>query len=131
MSTVPQLKKSRKSKKGSLKNYNSRINKITKVIANIDSFIDDDVKAVNHKIQECMDALKFGLKGPSVVSTLTSNMESVKQKASYTDDKVSSCRSQLVSEKLRCQQSSNNLEYEVRQLENEIQEQGGTIYPWE
>lgn len=129
--TVAELKEKRKSKKNSFNAYAKRRNAVRTIVSNIDDKLDDDISDVNKKISSCISELQQGLKGSTKLSTICSDMEAVKEKGTGSDSKMSSCRSNIKSEQSRCQDRINTLDAEIKELERQIKEQGGTIYFWE
>ena len=131
--TIDQLKARRKSKKNSFNTFVKRRDAINKIISNIDNKLDDDVRDINSNISNCVSKLGQGLKvsNSRKVSTVSSSLDSVRENYAGSDGKISSVRSYLMSEKNRCQNNINSLDYEIKQLENQIKAQGGTIYFWE
>lgn len=129
--TVDQLKAKRKQKKSERSTLVSRRDSVKNIISGIDNKLDDDVRDANNKITSCINALSTGLRGSSRVSTICSSLETAKEKNSGYDSSVSSSRSNLSSESARCQSRINTLDYEIRSLEQQVRDQGGTIYFWE
>ncbi len=129
--TVGQLKAQRREKKKQLNSYVKRRNSIKSIISNINCRFDDDVRDINQQISNCISDLTAGLRGCGVTSTISTNMEDCKQKYSESDSKISSARSNLSSEVSRCQEKINSLHWEISNLENQINSEGGTIYFWE
>lgn len=129
--TVEQLKAQRKTKKTALNTYAKRRNAIRDIIKKIDDKLDDDIRDVNKQISNCISELQQGLKGTSRVTSICNAMENVKEKGTGSDSKISSCRGYLSSEVSRCQDRINTLDSEIRSLEIQIRDQGGTIYFWE
>lgn len=129
--TVEQLKAQRKTKKSSLNTYAKRRDSIRDILNKIDTKLDDDIRDVNKQISDCIFELQQGLGGTGSISTICSDMQGVKEKATDFDSKIISCRSNLSSEVSRCQGRINTLDSEIRSLENRIRTQGGTIYFWE
>lgn len=129
--TVSELKAERKRKKSSFNSYAKRRDAVRNIIERIDSKLDDNVRDVNSQIQKCADELRSGLKGVSGISTVCANIEDNRQNVSDLDSKISSCRSNMSSEAVRCQGEINALDDQIRRIEGQIREQGGTIYFWE
>lgn len=129
--TVGELKAERRQKKGQFNSYVKRRNSIRTIISNIDSRFDDDVRDINRQISNCISELAAGLKGCDATKTICTNMEDCKEKYSGSDSKISSARGYLSSEVSRCQERINSLDYEIRSLEWQIENEGGTIYFWE
>lgn len=129
--TVDQLKAQRKSKKSSFNSYANRRNAVKTIISNIDNKLGDDIGDVNGQISSCISELRQGLKGSSKLETVCSAMEAVKEGSSWNDSKISSCRSNLSNEVNRCQRNINSLDAEIKNIENQIKAQGGTVYFWE
>lgn len=129
--TVDQLKAKRKQKKSERSTLVSRRDSVKNIISGIDNKLDDDVRDANNKITSCINALSAGLRGSSRISTICSSLETAKEKNSGYDSSVSSSRSNLSSESARCQSRINTLDYEIRSLEQQVRDQGGTIYFWE
>ena len=125
--TIDQLKARRKSKKNSFNSFVKRRDAINKIISNIDNKLDDDVRDINNNISSCASKLGQGLKA----ATVSGALEATKEGNAGSDGKISSVRSNLVSEKARCQRNINSLDTEIKQLEYQIKAQGGTIYFWE
>ncbi len=129
--TVAELKEKRKSKKRSFNTYANRRNGVRTIVSNIDDRFDDDIRDVNKRISSCISELQQGLKGSCKLSTICSAMEATKEKGTVSDSKMSSCRSYVKSEQSRCQGRINTLDAEIKELERQIEAQGGTIYFWE
>ena len=131
--TIDQLKARRKSKKNSFNSFVKRRDAINKIISNIDNKLDDDVRDINNNISSCASKLGQGLKAANSrkVATVSGALEATKEGNAGSDGKISSVRSNLVSEKARCLRNINSLDTEIKQLEYQIKAQGGTIYFWE
>lgn len=126
--SVEQLKAQRKSKKSSFNKYAERRDAVKKIVSNIDSKLDDDVRDINNKIKSCMNNLEQGLKGCNKVTTICSDMILAKEGA---DSKMSDCRAYMKREQDRCQTKINQLDAEIKSLERQIKAEGGTVYFWE
>lgn len=133
MMTVDQLKAKRKTKKNQYNKFVKRRDGVKSIINSIDGKIDDDISDINNRISSCASSLSDGLKiaSSSKVSSVINNLYSAKESYAGSDSTISSCRSNMESERRRCQGNINSLDYEIRQIENEIRAQGGTIYFWE
>ena len=129
--TVEQLKTERSNKKSSFNAYAKRRNSINDIIDKIGSKFDDDINAVNKQIDNCIYELQCGLRGTSSVSTVCNNLELAKEKTIWSDYNISTCKSNLIYEKNRCQSRINELDATIKSLEKQITDQGGTIYFWE
>lgn len=129
--SVAELKAKRKAKKSSFNTYANRRDKVKKIISSIDNNLDDEVCDVNSKIDKCISELKQGLRGSAKVAVICADIEDEKERGNGADSNLVSCRSSLESEQSRCQGQINTLDAEIRSLENQIREQGGTIYFWE
>ena len=131
--TVDQLKAKRKTKKIQFDTYVKRRDGVKSIISSIDNKLDDDISDINNRISSCASSLSDGLKiaSSSKVSSVISILHSAKESYTGSDSTISSCRSNMESERSRCQRNINSLDYEIRQIENEIRAQGGTIYFWE
>lgn len=129
--TVSELKAERRRKKSSFNSYAKRRDAVRKIIDHIDSKLDDNVRNVNSQIQKCADELRYGLKGVSGIGAVCADIEDTRQSASDVDGKISGCRSNMSREALRCQGKIDTLDSQIRRLEGQIRDQGGTIYFWE
>ena len=129
--TVAELKSIRKTKKNLFNTYAKRRNGVRDIVSNIDNKLDDEVRSVNDRIGKCITELQQGLKGSTKVSALCTDMAATKESYPGSDSKLSSCKSNVKSEQSRCQGCINTLDSEICSIENQIREQGGTIYWWE
>lgn len=128
---VKLLKSQRQEKKKTFNTYVGRRNSIKNIINMLDKKLDDDIQDINGQVSKCVAEFQKGLKGISKTEMICSNMDSEKEKRVSSDSKISACRYHLSNEVNRCQTHINNLDCEIKQLENEIRKQGGTINFWE
>lgn len=129
--SVEQLKAQRREKRRQLNSYIKRRNSINLIISNIDIKFDDDVTDINKQVSNCINEVTSGIRGCGITETISTNMEGCKQRYSPSDSKISSARSNFSSEVRRCQEEINSLHWEISNLEDRINSQGGTIHFWE
>lgn len=129
--TVEQLKAQRKQKKTRFNRYAERRDALKTILSRIDDRLDDDIGDVNKQITKCSEELEKGIKGHPRVATIRNSILGAKEKSVSSDSKISSCRDYIDTERSRCQGRINSLDWEIRDLETKIKEQGGTIYFWE
>lgn len=118
--SISSLRKERAEKEKERNIYRKRKNSIYPIINNIDNRFDDDVKDINVQIIDCFYELAQGLKGCDATDSISTNMESCKQKISGSDSYLSSARSNLSAEINRCQEEIDRLDSEIRSINNEI-----------
>lgn len=128
--TVEQLKSKRKEKIRTRDTYNSRRKDVEKIVSNIDNKLYDDVRAINNKISSCISELEDGLKGAKIAGVYT-KLQGIKEASPGNESNIKSCRSNLSKEASRCRDKVDSLNSEIKRLEDQIKEQGGTIYFWE
>lgn len=129
--SVDSLKSQRKEKKNEFNTYAKRRDKIEKIISSIYNDLDNDVDDVNREIDKCINELNAGIEGVKVTTSVGSALSAEKENMPGSDNKLSSCVSALTNEKSRCQRRINELDREIKSLEQQIRDEGGTIYFWE
>lgn len=128
---VDQLKSQRKTKKISFNNYAKRRDAIKKILKSLDYNFNDNVNSICSHVNSCAMEFSNGLKGNHKIANVHIGIDESKEKYISYDSKMSGCEENLRCELNRCQKKINDLDYEIKQLENKIKEQGGTIYSWE
>lgn len=127
---IAKLKSQRKAKKRELKTFQSRRDEVLKIISNIDNKLSDDISDINSRLSESISSLKTGLQsGDGVTKGVCDSLNNSKESAN--DSNLFQCRDYLNAEKSRCQTKINTLNSEIRSLERQITNLGGTIYFWE
>lgn len=129
--SVASLKSQRKTKKNQLNQYAKRRDAIKKIINNMGSKTSDDVADVNNRISACAANLSYGLYGVGRISSVASEINSMRESYAGGDGSISSCSAYLSKEVARCQNKINSLDREIKNLERQIKAEGGTIYWWE
>lgn len=98
--------------------YDDRVIELEKIVSALDDKLDDEVRAINNRIERCANTLERGLKGEDKVNSLYNEIEAAKE--SQFDNRLSSCRSSLMSEISRCRLEISNAENRITAIENEI-----------
>ncbi len=128
MANLSQLKNEYSNKKNSFEVYANRRDKINKIINSIEGDFDNEVSSVNKKINQCIENFRDGLNVEgSCDAQIINKLEKLKESSAESDSKLSSCKSNLNSEKNRCQTKINNLDVEIKSLKTQINENGGFI----
>ena len=128
---VDKLKTQRRTKKNSFNNYVKRRDAIRKIIKSLENNLNDNVNSICTQVDSCANEFSSGIKGNLKIANVYLGIDESKEKNVSYDSKMSGCEEKLRCELNRCQKKINDLDYEIKQLEIKIKEQGGTIYSWE
>lgn len=130
--SVDSLKAQRRQKKESRKTYKNRRNGV-RDIANKINNLSYDTEDVCTQVNQCASYFRSGLKGEGIgnISTLDDDILATKEADPWDDSSLSSSKSNLESEKTRCQNRMDTLDYEINQLGDQIIAEGGFLFPWE
>lgn len=118
--SIASMEARRSAAKKELDTYVSRKKAVDKIISNIDSQLDDEVKNINKKVASCVSELQDGLKGTRRTGILSGKLEEIKEKNPESDGTMSSCRGDMASESDRCRRMIESLEAEIAQLDRDI-----------
>lgn len=104
------------------KTLEKRRDKVSKVSGKISSKLSDEIEDVNKKISDCAEALKFAVKGTTVVQE-AAEISLQKEKGAGSDANMSGCISSLNSEVSRCDNKIYDLDLRIERLQQRIREE--------
>ena len=122
VSLLSQLIYERKQKKKELDTYINRKNKTEKIKNSVNKDFDDDIANSITNNERSSSSLILGVQGDvKTISTLRSNIDTLKEKYIWNDGNMSNITSNLESEVSRCQREIERLEAEIRRLDRQIE----------
>lgn len=110
-----------KNKEKEIKTITARKKAVNSIISNLDSKLDDEIKAVNKRYTSCSSNLTEGIKNVQNIRCIASNIDADKEKDVTNDSNISSGRSSLSSEVSRCETKIEDLKSEIESLKSAIE----------